>query len=90
MEVSFDYRCTEAFLMFLLSSVYQSTCMNLKCAESTLHMVLGVDFIFVQVQVRCSLVYMDFEGRSDGRSIKNILSHVAPLKLVWIFLVLFS
>ncbi|KAL2334722.1 hypothetical protein Fmac_015935 [Flemingia macrophylla] len=33
------------------------------------------------VQVRCSLVYMDFEGRSDGRSIKNILSHVAPLKL---------
>ncbi|KAG5146343.1 hypothetical protein JHK84_031886 [Glycine max] len=25
---------------------------------------------------------MDFEGRSDGRSIKNILSHVAPLKLV--------
>ncbi|XP_028790004.1 cleavage and polyadenylation specificity factor subunit 2-like [Neltuma alba] len=34
------------------------------------------------VQVRCSLLYMDFEGRSDGRSIKNILSHVAPLKLV--------
>lgn len=34
------------------------------------------------VQVRCLLVYMDFEGRSDGRSIKNILSHVAPLKLV--------
>ncbi|XP_004499957.1 cleavage and polyadenylation specificity factor subunit 2 [Cicer arietinum] len=34
------------------------------------------------VQVRCSLIYMDFEGRSDGRSIKNILSHVAPLKLV--------
>ncbi|QCD94826.1 cleavage and polyadenylation specificity factor subunit 2 [Vigna unguiculata] len=34
------------------------------------------------VQVKCLLVYMDFEGRSDGRSIKNILSHVAPLKLV--------
>ncbi|KAG5146335.1 hypothetical protein JHK84_031878 [Glycine max] len=34
------------------------------------------------VQVRCSLVYMNSEGRSDGRSIKNILSHVAPLKLV--------
>ncbi|KAK7260432.1 hypothetical protein RIF29_26466 [Crotalaria pallida] len=32
-----------------------------------------------QVQVRCSLVYMDFEGHSDGRSIKNILSRVAPL-----------
>ncbi|KAF5480422.1 hypothetical protein F2P56_001174 [Juglans regia] len=34
------------------------------------------------VQVKCSLIYMDFEGRSDGRSIKSILSHVAPLKLV--------
>ncbi|KAJ9679451.1 hypothetical protein PVL29_021397 [Vitis rotundifolia] len=34
------------------------------------------------VQVKCMLVYMDFEGRSDGRSIKSILSHVAPLKLV--------
>lgn len=34
------------------------------------------------VQVKCSLTYMDFEGRSDGRSIKSILGHVAPLKLV--------
>nr|XP_043631723.1 cleavage and polyadenylation specificity factor subunit 2 [Erigeron canadensis] len=34
------------------------------------------------VQVKCSLVYMDFEGRSDGRSIKSILARVAPLKLV--------
>ncbi|KAL5994370.1 hypothetical protein ACLOJK_024420 [Asimina triloba] len=33
------------------------------------------------VQVKCSLIYMDFEGRSDGRSIKAILGHVAPLKL---------
>ncbi|CAM6100385.1 unnamed protein product [Calypogeia fissa] len=36
------------------------------------------------VQVRCGLQYIDFEGRSDGRSIKNILAHVAPLKLVLI------
>ncbi|KAF9617630.1 hypothetical protein IFM89_037693 [Coptis chinensis] len=34
------------------------------------------------VQVKCSLVYMDFEGRSDGRSMKSVLAHVAPLKLV--------
>ncbi|GAB2294030.1 hypothetical protein Dimus_028246 [Dionaea muscipula] len=34
------------------------------------------------VQVKCSLVYMDFEGRADGRSIKSIIGHVAPLKLV--------
>ncbi|KAL9259985.1 Cleavage and polyadenylation specificity factor subunit 2-like protein [Drosera capensis] len=34
------------------------------------------------VQVKCSLLYMDFEGRADGRSIKSIIGHVAPLKLV--------
>ncbi|XP_065876107.1 cleavage and polyadenylation specificity factor subunit 2 isoform X2 [Euphorbia lathyris] len=34
------------------------------------------------VQVKCALIYMDYEGRSDGRSIKSILAHVAPLKLV--------
>lgn len=32
--------------------------------------------------MKCSLVYMDFEGRSDGRSVKSIIAHVAPLKLV--------
>lgn len=36
------------------------------------------------VQVKCSLIYMDYEGRSDGRSIKSILTHVAPLKLVMV------
>ncbi|KAJ4706015.1 Cleavage and polyadenylation specificity factor subunit 2 [Melia azedarach] len=34
------------------------------------------------VQVKCSLIYMDYEGRADSRSIKTILAHVAPLKLV--------
>lgn len=34
------------------------------------------------VHVKCLLVYMDIEGRSDGGSIKKILSHVSPLKLV--------
>ncbi|XP_022764729.1 cleavage and polyadenylation specificity factor subunit 2-like isoform X2 [Durio zibethinus] len=34
------------------------------------------------VQVKSSLIYMDYEGRSDGRSVKSILAHVAPLKLV--------
>ncbi|XP_024532304.1 cleavage and polyadenylation specificity factor subunit 2 isoform X1 [Selaginella moellendorffii] len=32
----------------------------------------------------CALTFMDFEGRADGRSIKSILAHVAPLKLVLI------
>uniref|UniRef100_A0A7N0RI13 Cleavage and polyadenylation specificity factor subunit 2 n=1 Tax=Kalanchoe fedtschenkoi TaxID=63787 RepID=A0A7N0RI13_KALFE len=36
----------------------------------------------ITVQVKCTLTYLDFEGRSDGRSIKSILAHVAPLKLV--------
>ncbi|XP_050385415.1 cleavage and polyadenylation specificity factor subunit 2 [Argentina anserina] len=34
------------------------------------------------VPVKCLLIYMDFEGRSDARSVKSILSHMAPLKLV--------
>jgi hypothetical protein len=43
---------------------------------------IGHAILYFQVQVKCLLIYMDFEGRSDGRSIKSILSHVAPLKLV--------
>lgn len=31
---------------------------------------------------RCSLLYIDFEGRSDGESIKRILSLVNPRNLV--------
>ncbi|KAI8820645.1 beta-lactamase-like protein [Fimicolochytrium jonesii] len=34
------------------------------------------------IDVRCRVVYIDFEGRSDGRSIKNILPQVAPRKLI--------
>eukprot|EP00026_Physarum_polycephalum_P004310 Phypoly_transcript_04328.p1 GENE.Phypoly_transcript_04328~~Phypoly_transcript_04328.p1 ORF type:complete len:736 (+),score=97.57 Phypoly_transcript_04328:38-2209(+) len=34
------------------------------------------------VEVRCGIKYIDFEGRSDGRSIKAILTHVAPRKLI--------
>ncbi|CAL4981339.1 unnamed protein product [Urochloa decumbens] len=34
------------------------------------------------VHVKCSLIYMDFEGRSDTRSIKSVIAHVAPRKLV--------
>ncbi|CAL4993750.1 unnamed protein product [Urochloa decumbens] len=34
------------------------------------------------VHVKCSLIYMDFEGRSDARSIKSVIAHVAPRKLV--------
>lgn len=34
------------------------------------------------VQVKCLLIYMDYEGRSDARSIKSMLAHVSPLKLV--------
>lgn len=48
---------------------------------------MSCNIIMFQVQVKCSLIYMDFEGRSDGRSIKAILGHVAPLKLVCLFLI---
>ena len=36
----------------------------------------------VSLCFRCSLTYIDFEGRSDGESIKRILSLVNPRKLV--------
>lgn len=36
----------------------------------------------VVVEILCGLKYIDFEGRSDGRSIKAILTHVAPRKLI--------
>eukprot|EP00240_Pyramimonas_obovata_P013321 CAMPEP_0118937910 /NCGR_PEP_ID=MMETSP1169-20130426/24174_1 /TAXON_ID=36882 /ORGANISM="Pyramimonas obovata, Strain CCMP722" /LENGTH=247 /DNA_ID=CAMNT_0006881679 /DNA_START=30 /DNA_END=774 /DNA_ORIENTATION=+ len=36
----------------------------------------------IQVAVRCAVLYMDFEGRADSRSIKMILQHMAPLQLV--------
>lgn len=36
----------------------------------------------INVNVQCVIKYIDFEGRADGRSIKTILTHVAPRKLV--------
>jgi len=35
-----------------------------------------------KVEVKCQVQYIDFEGRSDGKSIRNILSHVQPRKLI--------
>jgi cleavage and polyadenylation specificity factor subunit 2 len=34
------------------------------------------------VTIRCMLQYIDFEGLTDGRSIRNILTRIAPRKLV--------
>jgi len=36
------------------------------------------------VDIKCAIKYIDFEGRSDGKSIRTILSHVAPRKLILI------
>ncbi|KNC99735.1 uncharacterized protein SPPG_05115 [Spizellomyces punctatus DAOM BR117] len=36
------------------------------------------------LKIRCKVMYIDFEGRSDGRSVKNILPQVAPRKLILI------
>lgn len=38
---------------------------------------------------RCSYLYIDFEGRSDGESIKRIVSIVKPRQLVSLILVIF-
>jgi cleavage and polyadenylation specificity factor subunit 2 len=40
----------------------------------------------MDLKVCCQVVYIDFEGRSDGKSIKNILAQVAPRKLVCLFI----
>ncbi|KAI9345550.1 beta-lactamase-like protein [Obelidium mucronatum] len=38
----------------------------------------------INIRVVCRVIFVDFEGRSDGKSIRNILSQVAPRKLVLI------
>ncbi len=40
--------------------------------------------LHMRVPVRCQVLYIDFEGRSDGKSIKKILSSVQPRKLILI------
>jgi len=34
------------------------------------------------IAIKCMLQYIDFEGLTDGRSIRNILTKIAPRKLV--------
>eukprot|EP00854_Cymbomonas_tetramitiformis_P012666 gene12666-14974_t len=34
------------------------------------------------VVVRCAVLYVEYEGRSDGRSVKTLLSHISPRQLV--------
>ncbi len=36
----------------------------------------------LQVQMRMRAQYIDFEGRSDGKSVRTILAHVEPRKLI--------
>jgi cleavage and polyadenylation specificity factor subunit 2 len=36
----------------------------------------------INFAINCQIRYVDFEGRSDGRSMKQILNHVAPRKVV--------
>mmetsp|Transcript_30814 Transcript_30814/g.80643 ORF Transcript_30814/g.80643 Transcript_30814/m.80643 type:complete len:792 (+) Transcript_30814:220-2595(+) len=36
----------------------------------------------IRLQVRCRMWYSEFEGRSDGNSIKNILKQVTPRNLI--------
>jgi len=38
----------------------------------------------INLQVRCKLEFIDFEGRSDGQSMKNVLSAVSPSKVILI------
>jgi cleavage and polyadenylation specificity factor subunit 2 len=78
----------EMTVSFLLSLLF-SLCIYIKVIAVCLsrlnfYIWLRIFGIF-QVQVKCSLAYMDFEGRTDGRSVKSVIAHVAPLKLVRVF-----
>ncbi|KAI8810158.1 beta-lactamase-like protein [Cladochytrium replicatum] len=56
--------------------------------EGTLEALLSIPSKFVEeqhsVKFRCQVMYIDFEGRADARSIRNIIPQVAPRKLVLI------
>ena len=62
-------------LIPLLSFV--SICLYLTC-----YLVPALVNLYCCSFYRCSLTYIDFEGRSDGESIKRILTLVNPRKLV--------
>ncbi len=36
----------------------------------------------VELQVKANIVFIDFEGRSDGESIRKILSQIKPRQMV--------
>ena len=38
-----------------------------------------------EVPINCSIQYIDFEGRSDGRSVKKIISYISPKNLVCLY-----
>lgn len=35
-----------------------------------------------EIEFKCKLIYIDFEARADGKSIRNIIPQIAPRKLV--------
>jgi cleavage and polyadenylation specificity factor subunit 2 len=47
-----------------------------KCVKETL-----------ELNIRAKLMHIDFEGRSDGESIKKLLANIKPKNLVSTFLV---
>ncbi|EGF79032.1 hypothetical protein BATDEDRAFT_12823 [Batrachochytrium dendrobatidis JAM81] len=38
----------------------------------------------ILLSLKCRMQYIDFEGRSDGKSVKNIIAQVAPRKLLFV------
>jgi len=42
------------------------------------------------IPIKCKVCYIDFEGLSDGKSIKNIIPQVSPKKIVnFLFSIIF-
>ncbi|KAH3763735.1 cleavage and polyadenylation specificity factor subunit 2 [Pelomyxa schiedti] len=37
-----------------------------------------------RIPVNCRILYLDFEGRVDGKSIRSILTHVSPRRIIFV------
>lgn len=72
MRAFFFFYANERFSFFFLIFFFVCVCI---CAVTEPQKLVYVVF-------RCSMLYIDFEGRSDGESIKRILSLVNPRNLV--------
>eukprot|EP00823_Brevimastigomonas_motovehiculus_P006165 TRINITY_DN4974_c0_g1_i1.p1 TRINITY_DN4974_c0_g1~~TRINITY_DN4974_c0_g1_i1.p1 ORF type:complete len:729 (+),score=157.35 TRINITY_DN4974_c0_g1_i1:99-2285(+) len=79
-----DQHSSSSSSMSSSSSASSSSSSSSSSSLSSQEQVLPTKTIIedITMQVKLQVMFIDFEGRSDGRSIKTILSRVAPRKLI--------